>query len=347
MAPKSSAHADVTYRTPRLKTPPRQGPRAQNTHNEFAVEQGHAVVRSHTEALRSLQAAWWAAVTAKRTKKSPSLGSWAFFIAISVVVGMAWLGRDEGHLTPQTGTGYWLGITGGLLMLSLLLYPLRKSWKRLSQAGSIQLWFTIHMLFGILGPALVLIHSNFRLESKNATVAMGVMALVVVSGLVGRYIYSQLHGGLSGQRAQLSELLDDAEAMRAAFGEDMQHAPDIDAELRAFQAYADQFRTKRFGSFQATLFLGAKSRRSKKLLRAEAEAVLSARALREHWNVETHRECIDAALEHFDVYFVTVRKAASLHFFERLFRFWHVLHFPLFLLLIIVAVGHVVAVHLY
>jgi hypothetical protein len=33
--------------------------------------------------------------------------------------------------------------------------------------------------------------------------------------------------------------------------------------------------------------------------------------------------------------------------YERMFSFWHVLHFPLFLMMVISALVHVLAVHMY
>jgi hypothetical protein len=48
-----------------------------------------------------------------------------------------------------------------------------------------------------------------------------------------------------------------------------------------------------------------------------------------------------------DRYLLTVRRAAGFSFFERLFALWHVLHVPLFVMLVIAGFTHVVAVHLY
>jgi hypothetical protein len=173
------------------------------------------------------------------------------------------------------------------------------------------------------------------------------MLLVVASGIVGRYIYSLVHVGMSGRRAKLSELLDDVDVLHSAFGRDMQYAPEIEAELKAYEAEAQRFRKSTLGSFRATLFLGARSRDSQRRIKAEAQAIVSARALREHWDAQTHNARIAAVQDHMDAYFRTVRHAAGFHFYERLFGLWHVLHLPLFLLLIGAAVGHVIAVHLY
>ncbi len=47
------------------------------------------------------------------------------------------------------------------------------------------------------------------------------------------------------------------------------------------------------------------------------------------------------------LHLAAVRKAAAFAFYERLFALWHVLHLPLFILLILAAIIHVVAVHFY
>jgi hypothetical protein len=273
--------------------------------------------------------------------------TWLFTVAIVAGLAYAWTERLEGHVVPYTGIGYALGISGCLIMLALLLYPLRKYWRPMQRIGTVRAWFTTHMLLGILGPALVVAHSNFQLKSTNATVAMTVMLTVVVSGLFGRYIYYKLNIGAAGQQAGSADLLRDAEAMHQVFGDDMQHAPDIEAELKAYETEARRYRSSRLGSFRALLFFGGTTRRVRRRVMQDAKQIISARALREHWDSETHAQKMAAALDHLELYFATMKRATSLNFFVRLFRLWHILHTPLFFLLIIVAIGHVIAVHMY
>ena len=275
------------------------------------------------------------------------VGTWLLCAAVAALLIWSSHAHEVGELTPVEGLGYWLGIAGGLMMLSLLLYPARKHWKPLNSFGSVRLWFNTHMVLGILGPALILAHSGFELRSTNATVAMIMMALVVLSGIVGRYIYSRVHSGMSGKKAQLTELLSDVDALRNAFGEDMRHAPEIEAELAAYEAETNALRKSRYGSLRATLFLGAKSRATQQHLRGEAIAIISARALRERWDANTLEDNTSAVLAHLDAYFATVRRASTLHFFERVFRLWHFFHMPLFLLLVFAAFAHIIAVHLF
>jgi len=52
-------------------------------------------------------------------------------------------------------------------------------------------------------------------------------------------------------------------------------------------------------------------------------------------------------LRHVGARLESIRKIAEFHFYERLFSLWHHLHFPLFLMLIVSGIVHVIAVHMY
>jgi hypothetical protein len=46
-------------------------------------------------------------------------------------------------------------------------------------------------------------------------------------------------------------------------------------------------------------------------------------------------------------YLDSVRRAAEFAFYDRMLRLWHVLHLPLFFVLVATAIIHIVAVHMY
>ena len=129
-----------------------------------------------------------------------------FTLGVTIVLLIGWSKRDSNYLSAETGTGYALGIIGGSLMLVLLLYPLSKNSRILSRIMPIRVWFLIHMLFGIIGPVLILFHSNFHMGSANSSFALISMLLVAGSGLIGRYIYTRIHHGLYGSRKTLQDL---------------------------------------------------------------------------------------------------------------------------------------------
>ena len=154
---------------------------------------------------------------AKTPKSSAERGATEFLLTVAlsaVVLVVAWLYRNSGNVTAETGIGYALGIIGGLILLSLLIYPARKRLPGLRRIGTIPNWFRIHMLLGILGPVLIVIHSNFILGSLNSQVALFAMLIVAGSGFVGRFLYARIHRGLYGMKASLPELLDEVDVVR-------------------------------------------------------------------------------------------------------------------------------------
>ena len=133
---------------------------------------------------------------------------WPLIWTIVVACLLAWgyHAHLERYITPQRGVGYWLGITGGSMMLLLLLYSVRKRYRWLNWLGGIPAWFEFHMILGILGPVLIMFHSNFHLGATNSNVALISMLLVAGSGVVGRYIYTRLHARLEGHEYTLEQL---------------------------------------------------------------------------------------------------------------------------------------------
>ena len=248
--------------------------------------------------------------------------------------------------TPGSSLGYALGVAGGLMMLTLLLYPLRKRYPSLEALGPVRYWFRLHMAFGIGGPLLILLHSKLQVGSANAAVALACMLLVAGSGVAGRFLYRQIHHGLYGRKASLAELGGALEAQRLDRGRLLDLAPRVEPILRAFQARAERrggawparaWRFATLGWRERAAFLQCKHE-LKKAFRARARAgadrgeVVRGYAQAKARVAEQLR--LMRAISHFQAY-------------ERLFSLWHVLHIPFVYMLAISAVIHVIAVHMY
>jgi hypothetical protein len=282
-----------------------------------------------------------------KNKSASSFATLAFSLVVLGTLFAAWRVSEEQYIVAGSGLGYWIGILGSLMMLVLLLYPVRKSYAKVTGWGRIATWFKSHMVMGILGPTLIILHSNFEFKSFNSIVATVVMLTVVTSGIFGRFLYSKVHKGLYGAKAEAKALLSDADAFQRAFGDDMGAAPDNLTELKSYESALLDRNAGVMQSAKLMFTLSRKTRSNRKAHLAEMEAAVAARALRELWDDATYKQTLMAARVHLDLYNATIRKAADLKFYDQLFGWWHVLHMPLFFLLIIVAVVHVIAVHLY
>ena len=273
----------------------------------------------------------------------PAAIAFAVFVALTI----GWVRRDEEILTPDSGVGYWLGIVGGLMMLTLLLYSVRKRQKSIRALGSIPLWFRIHMFLGVAGPVLIMFHSNFHLGALNSNVALFTMLTVAFSGVIGRYIYGKIHMGLYGRKAVAKEILADAEALAKELGPDMA-ATDAFKDLGAFgKRVMDQPPSTALSSLVQGAMLHVQSRLLRNRVLAEARKHVIDEGKANGWSFWQRRRRLAEVNEIVTAYFKALLKAAELRFYERLFSLWHVLHLPLFFVMVLAALVHVWAAHRY
>lgn len=258
----------------------------------------------------------------------------AGYLLVLLVIYLGWQGRMEHPLTAESGMGYALGIIGGSLMLMLLLYPLRKHVRFMKKLGPVKYWFRTHMLFGILGPVCILFHSGFQLGSTNSNIALFCMLTVASSGFIGRYFYTKIHHGLYGKKATLSELMQHATLLRETVSISRSDYPCAAEKIAKFECKARNLTSSLPGCLWTLTSLGISTWVLYITLWMQIPRNLPG----------NERKIL---LRHMGAQLECVRKVAEYHFYYRLFSIWHVLHFPLFLMLIISGSVHVVAVHLY
>ncbi len=256
-----------------------------------------------------------------------------FSLGIIALLIVGWNNRDNNYLSAETGAGYILGITGASLMLVLLLYPLSKRVAFMTRLIPIRYWFGLHMLLGVVGPVMILFHSNFHLGSTNSNIALICMLLVAGSGLVGRYIYTHIHHGLYGSKISLAELRKQASSDHQALSGNSAIGESQVAELNQLETKALQIYAGILPSLWHVLQLGISSRRTQKRI---LKFISSSNATG-----------TGAAIDNVKQYMLKLRQVAAFRVYERLFSLWHILHLPLFFMMIITAIIHVFAVHVY
>jgi hypothetical protein len=269
------------------------------------------------------------------------------YALIAVFVAAGWMLRDLKLINPEQGAGYWLGIIGGVLMLSLLLYPLRKRVRTLHRLGSTRSWFSMHMVLGLVGPLLILYHCNFQLGSFNSRVALYCMLLVAGSGIVGRYFYAAIHRGLYGRKTSLAELQSElSESTRKSHGL-AKLMPRLASRLDNLSAelLGDQV-TRALGigrsirwTFTHRFVRWSLLWTARRDLRVAAVASEVVARDRKRLYCNTARYIRD--------YTNLMGRVAQFTFYERLFAVWHVMHLPIFFVMVLSALVHVLAVHMY
>ena len=111
-----------------------------------------------------------------------------------------------GALPPASQLlGHGIGIVGFVLMLMTeTLYTLRKQ-SSSARWGSMAGWLRFHMFTGMVGPYMVLLHPAAEFRGLAAVVTL-LTVIVVISGLVGRYIYTAVPRTSDGLELQVSVL---------------------------------------------------------------------------------------------------------------------------------------------
>lgn len=114
------------------------------------------------------------------------LRGWQFY---TLTVGERVDHPDFRVLGPSTSLGRAYGIAGTVMILTNLLYLVRRRFARLS-LGSLRAWLDIHTFTGLFGGLLVVFHSAFQVRSSIAVLTISSLFIVMLTGIIGRSIYS-------------------------------------------------------------------------------------------------------------------------------------------------------------
>lgn len=261
--------------------------------------------------------------------------------SITLLAGAAWIVAKNNYYTPRSNFGFYLGVVGALMMVAMLTYPLRKHAGFMQGWGALKHWFRAHMILGIVGPTLVLFHSTFHIRSTNAAVALFSMLIVVISGVIGRFVYTKIHHGLYGRRATLEKLQTSFTGHADAVKSRLHFAPRVEEWIQSFEHQA--IGAERSFAMATWHLLILRSKRAFIEFRC-------ARELRTLLRSEPHPEFPGGTSEAVNFacrYLQEVERVAYFNTYERLFSLWHVLHIPLIYLLAASGIFHVISVYMY
>jgi len=273
---------------------------------------------------------------------------WFAAIVLSLLaVWVYFLGsQNELDYKPSSGFGYYLGLVGGVMLLLMLLYPVRKHMRIARSWGPQRYWFMVHMIFGISAPVLILFHTTFHVKSLNAAVAFYSMLLVVASGIIGRFIYKRIHQGLYGQKLNLDELqksvnlyqrsTDRVSALAVS-------ATAIDVKLQQFRDLAFETQVGIATRFWRFITFDWRRYRLTRHSHHELKRAIAHLAKTQGWDKQEQHQHLQEVMVYVKRYLASVQRAAQFQAFERLFRLWHVLHSPFVWLLGVSGIVHVIA----
>jgi len=285
--------------------------------------------------------------SAARLPARPLATDTMVYLVLVTLTWLVWQISRQGYFEAGDDVGYWLGVVGGVMMLLLFTYPLRKHFRFAHGWGRVKWWFLVHMLLGVGGPMLILLHSTFHVGSLNAAVALYSMLIVALSGVIGRFIYARVHRGLRGEEVSLKELqayvVPEQEDVRSRLA----FAPTVEARLRDFEQTELKARPGWLTYFRQVFLLPVKQLLVYRRCVAELQQPIRKLAAHSQWSADDLIRRERQARKLVRRYLTAVVKVAHFTAYEKLFSLWHVAHIPFVYLLVISAVVHVIAVHAY
>ncbi|MGA9667581.1 MAG: hypothetical protein WBQ94_00145 [Terracidiphilus sp.] len=139
---------------------------------------------------------------------------------------------DKYDLLKPGGTiGLKLGVLGTILFFIIFLYALRKVIPWLGHLGTARHWMDFHVIAGVTAPIVIAFHASFKFRGI-AGFAFWIMIAVALSGIIGRYLYSQIPRSLTAAELSLTDLhLSEQELSEALLGQSVYSAEQLSRAL--------------------------------------------------------------------------------------------------------------------
>lgn len=230
-------------------------------------------------------------------------------------------------LKPGGVWGHGFGIAGTLsIILGIVSYMVRKRSRSLARWGTLKYWLEFHIFLCTLGPVLILYHTTFKFGGLVA-VSFWSMVAVFVSGIIGRFIYLQIPRSIEGRELSLSEIRD----MKTNIGSVLTGSYQLNEE--SFNAIVESTK-KKTGVYQSNMIA-----RYFKSLADDRKTIRKIKAVirSNHLKGSESRKILKLVKHEISLN----RKIDRLLTMQKLFRYWHVAHFPFAIVMLMIMAIHV------
>lgn len=232
----------------------------------------------------------------------------------------------EHNLLKPTGfIGHGLGIFGSLfILIGVIVYMIRKRVRMFNKSGGMKYWLEFHIFLCTLGPILVLYHTTFKFGGL-VSVSFWSMTAVVLSGVIGRFIYVQIPRSIKGRELTLDE------AQNTLTGLIEKRSAESSIDYSDFEFFHDN--RKKTSFFKSLVYITQENFRAKKRIRIEKRKMK-----REKLNKKIRKERV----RNLRAIHIMKRKIAALQTMQKLFQYWHIAHLPFAIIMLIIMIIHVI-----
>ncbi|MGD8559172.1 MAG: hypothetical protein PVH04_05890 [Gammaproteobacteria bacterium] len=267
------------------------------------------------------------------------------FIAFALLSYIGFAAMSEINFLAEGNFEYNSGLIGGILMLIALLYFIVKRVTILRRLVSSDAWYYTHLGCGAVGAYLIVLHSSFELKSINSSIAFISMLVVIISGALGRYLYTQFTLTLHKRYTAIKD--SEPGLFNTIARYECNTANDIRKRLSRFVLYClkkpkdmPRFLSRCVSVIWYGVFLYTRSARDLSKI-IKSIAVLSDLDKADITALKTSQ------MRQLRQYIISVIYMGYVSLLEQLFSHWRALHVPMLYLLVLTSIAHVVVVHMY
>jgi len=234
---------------------------------------------------------------------------------------------DHLLLKPSGLIGHGIGIAGTLfIIIGVSSYMARKRYRFLSRIGILKHWLEFHIFLCTLGPILVLFHTSYKFGGLVA-VSFWSMVAVFLSGIVGRFIYLQIPHTIEGRELSLNEV----RGMKTDVAVVLRNSYKLDDET--YNLLVDSIQ-KKAGLYRKNAII----RYIGNYLR-DMKTLRNVRRLLKYSELKGTEKKIISGLIKDDMNLN--QKIERLDTMQNMFKYWHVIHSPFALVMLVIMLIHV------
>jgi hypothetical protein len=237
---------------------------------------------------------------------------------------------DNIALKPSGYLGHGYGIAGSvMIMVGVFSYMTRKRFRKLARLGYLKHWLEFHIFLCVLGPVFIVFHTSFKVGGIVA-ISFWSMAAVVLSGVIGRFIYIQIPRSVEGRELSLNELCE----MKAEFSEIINDSSQFQGDVSTL--LKDSFKDRPDFSDKNVFVRLWKSYQNGRIVFKKLKNDLR--------NLNLNKSNYKKACKLLRSEISLNRKIDLLVVMRNLMEYWHVAHLPFALAMLVVMLIHVTVV---
>jgi hypothetical protein len=214
---------------------------------------------------------------------------------------------------PSGIYGQGLGILGTIMItFGVTIYIARKRYNFLAKYIRLKYLLEFHIFLCTLGPILILFHTAFKFGGI-VSIAFWSMVAVVLSGVIGRFIYIQIPRTIEGRALSLNEVKHMKTDVTTVLSDKYKLDKNI---IDMIVSYTNEQNVS--GNYKSTRSL-RKELKSINLPKKERNSIL--KMIKNELSLS--------------------RKIGRLETMQRLFKYWHVAHMPFALIMLVIVIIHI------